>query len=120
MQLLTQENIDRLIPYWKPEEGVEYNNVCMGDWRIKTNKNFNKEELCLSVHIVDGLNFNPPKDFSTSSAALIKQLWPIIDRAQKEGRAEIYVSMKLAGKKYAVFDLAPKLRQQFSGVKLGQ
>lgn len=118
MGILTAKDIDALIPYWKPEPEVEYNNVVLSDWNIKLNKNFNKRELSFLVQLVDNQAFNPPKEFNTGNAGFIKQVWPIIEKAQREGRNEIFLSMKLSQKKYLLFDNAPQLKKIISGVKL--
>lgn len=110
MAILTQNDIDQLIPYWKPEPDTEYNNVVLADWRVRINKNFNKQELSFNVPLVDNVSFAPPKEFNTSNSGFIKQVWPIIQRAQAEGRTEIYLSIKVTAKKYLIFDKAPQLK----------
>lgn len=108
--VLTKQDIDRLIPYWRPEPEKEYNHVCLGNWHVKTD-NFGKDVLAFDVLIVDNELYRPAKEFTTGSSSLIRQLWPIIEGAQARGDAEIFISLKQTGKKYLVFDISQNLKR---------
>ena len=113
--VLTRQDIERLIPYWRPEPEKEYNYICLSDWRVKTD-NFGKEVLSMNVQVVESETFRPPKDFSTGSASLIRQLWPIIEAAQLRGDNDIFISLKHTGKKYQVYDISEHLRKRVTPI----
>lgn len=125
MRMITELDVERVLPYWKPEQDKEYQTIVFTDWDLKKN-NFGDEVLVLSTLQVNNIVFQKPKEFNSKSYSFITQIWPIIDRAQRENRAEIYVCLKFTGKKYILFDIIdhvkkqaePKQRPAFFGVKV--
>lgn len=118
---------EALEPFWKPLEGIEYPIVVCNNWRSDT-RTFNEKPakvLVLNVLQVGDKVFSAPKEFSTKSYAFITQVRPIIERAESEGRKEIYVAVRREGKKYSVFDISQTIMshiqpaKSFPGVKLG-
>jgi hypothetical protein len=119
--VIDASDFDKVLKYWKPEEGKEYHLVVFTDWKIKPG-NFG-DELQLSVINVDGEVFGRDKLFNTKSSSFVTQIKPIILNAQSQNVSVIAVALVLANRKFKIFDRTEEVmqpvRNAFAGVHLG-
>lgn len=119
--MIEATEFDRVLKFWKPEEGREYGLVVFQDWKINAG-NFG-DELKMKVVSADNEQYATPKDFTTKSSSFVLQIRPIILNAQNKGYPFIAVALRYANKKYQVFDrtdeVAAPVRKAFPVVNLG-
>lgn len=119
--MIEAHDFDRVLKFWKPEEGREYAMVVFNDWKIAPG-NFG-DELKMKVLSADNDQFQNAKDFNTKSSSFINQIRPIILNAQSKGYNFIAVALRYSNKKYQLFDrtdeVVQPVRKAFPGVNLG-
>ena len=116
-------------PYWKPTPDKEYI-IEATNWRIVM-KDFGKTDApqrdtfamdVVSVS-VDGHDefFTKPKEFATTNRTFIENIKPIIQKAVRENRDNVWIQLKKNNKGvYSVFTFHPPVAQYargFPGVK---
>lgn len=120
--MIEAHEFDRVLKFWKPEEGREYNMVVFTDWKIAPGS-FG-EELKMKVASADQEQFATGKDFNTKSSSFINQIRPIILNAQQKNYNFVAVALVYANKKYKLFDRTEEVmqpvRKAFPGVKLSE